>query len=315
MPKTIFNLRIDGTLLAEAQRLVDAGEFDNVAQMIEDALRDFLKSFDVLEDNDLDAAGLYHGADSQARNGHTGEKLRRTAAQSDGSLESYMLRSLLDTFDAQQLQAYDALVEAFYSLVQHPLQDAEMFALAEISNTFALKEALAVLHEAQHSKLPLSPDYLNLLLGERQGTTEGRASGDGSRPRSVGTLARSDGPAHVFADFDNPLAAEVAALYQKEIGELTEKVRDQIATYIVEFPDLQRWHEAFEAAAGMNKRSLRYVLGVLRGNGLKIVEQKSRENRGLSKSERHREAKRSRNKDYKDYWDARLKARQDAKPE
>ena len=95
---------------------------------------------------------------------------------------------------------------------------------------------------------------------------------------------------------------------------LTERVKEQIATYIVEFPDLERWQEAFAAAAGMNKRSLRYVLGVLRGNGEKVVDTKGRDKRGLSKSERHREAKRSRNEDYKDYWAAQLKAQQDTKP-
>ena len=302
MVKTTFSMPIDGKLLAEAQRLVDAGEFDNLAQMIEGALRDYLQNFDAASSDGRDApAGLLDSA------GHTPSA--REGVAGSAALEAYVLHGMIDSFDPQQRGEYEHLVEAYSTLVQHPLADAEMGALAEIYKTFRLEPVLSALDEAQHSKVPLSPAYLGALLSRRQESAAGAA------PQGLGSFARIDSPARVYADFDNPLAAEVASLYQKEIGELTEKVRDQIATYIVEFPDLQRWHAAFEAAAGMNKRSLRYVLGVLRGNGVKVVEPKGRDNRGLSKSERHREAKRSRNKDYKDYWDAKLKTQQNSKPE
>jgi hypothetical protein len=273
MLKSTFRLCLDAKLLAEAQRLVDAGEFDNLADMVESALRDFLQNFDA------------------------------------ASLDARALHGLTESFSQDERDGYERLVISYSALAQHPLQDGEMRELAEIFQTFGLQDSLNALDEAQNSRLPLSPSYLETLLEKR------KASMTGAAPQSVGSYGRvGDRPARVFADFDNPLAAEVASLYQKEIGELTEKVADQIRTYIVEFPDLERWHEAFEAAAGMNKRSLRYVLGVLRGNGARVVEQKGRDKRGLSKSERHREAKRSRNEDYKEYWDAQLKAQQNAKP-
>lgn len=329
MLKTIFSLRLDGELLAEAQRLVDAGEFDNLAQMVEDALRDYLKNFDAAVSGDgLDehvSSGL-HGNSNHPQSGRDdsagqpgavgGVPQLPPGAVSDAALEAFVLHGMTKAFDPLQLNAYEQLVEAYSALVQHPLQDAEMAALAEISGTAPLEDVLSALHEAEHSKVPLSPAYLGALLRERSSAKQTIESKEGAAPRRMGTAGWvSDGPIRVLADFDNPLAAEVAKLYEKEIGVLTEKVRDQIAMYIVEFPDLQRWDEAFAAMAGMNKHSLRYVLGVLRGNGMKVVDQKGRDNRGLSKSERHREAKRSRNKDYKDYWAARLKAKQDAKPD
>ncbi|MCA1554488.1 MAG: hypothetical protein LC737_08920, partial [Chloroflexi bacterium] len=75
------------------------------------------------------------------------------------------------------------------------------------------------------------------------------------------------------------------------------------------FPDVQRWHEAFEAAASMNHRNLRYVVGCLKNNGQK-VERKDTGKRATSKSEQVREQKRKRNQDYDDYWAERLKAKQ-----
>jgi hypothetical protein len=336
MVKATFSLRLEDKLLAAAQRLVDAGEFDNLAEMVESALRDYLLSFDAASPDDVlevparpillerDA----HGSQPAVAGVHetwaavppgSGSS---PSAVADDALDARVLIGLTDAFSDQEREEYERLVTS-YSLVaqrqfqeggmrelaQHQLQDGEMRELAEIFQTYGLQDALKALHEAQNSKVPLSPSYLETLLERRQTTTESTS------PKAIRTLGRvSDRPERVFADFDNPLAAEVATLYQKEIGELTEKVAEQIRTYIVEFPDLERWHEAFEAAAGMNKRSLRYVLGVLRGNGAKVVEKKGKDKRGLSKSERHREAKRSRNEDYKEYWDAQLKAQQNAKP-
>jgi len=348
MLKTSFSLRVDGKLLAEAQRLVDAGEFDSLADMVESALRDYLQSFDAAPSDDvLDAlvgSGVLDGDVQCSLPAHEGaagatptvtlapeapggtrpspsadfaEGIAASAplgpARSPlpaGSLDARVLRGLTEAFGQVDRDGYERLVISYSALAQHPLQDGEMRELAEIFQTYGLQESLNALDEAQNSRLPLSPSYLETLLQKRKPPTTGAA------PRSADSFGRlSDGPERVFADFDNPLAAAVAELYEKEIGLLTERVRDQIRTYTVEFPDLARWHEAFGAAAGMNKRSLRYVLGVLRGNAAKVVEQKGRDKGGLSKSERHREAKRSRNKDYKEYWDAKLKARQDPRSE
>ena len=311
MLKTTFSLRLDGKLLAEAQRLVDAGEFDNLADMVESALRGFLQSFDAAASGEgLDALAGAGVLDGDPLHAGATPPAPHAAEAPDAFLDARMLRHLTEAYSQVERDDYERLVVSYSALAQHPLEDGEMRELAEIFKTYGLQDSLNGLDEAQNSRLPLSPSYLEALLQKRKQVMSGAA------PQSAGTFGRvGDRPERVFADFDNPLAAEVASLYQKEIGELTEKVADQIRTYIVEFPDLQRWHEAFEAAAGMNKRSLRYVLGVLRGNAAKVVEQKGRDKRGLSKSERHREAKRSRNKDYKEYWDAKLKARQDAKPD
>ena len=311
MLKTTFSLRLDGKLLAEAQRLVDAGEFDNLADMVESALRGFLQSFDAAASGEgLDALAGAGVLDGDPLHAGATPPAPHAAEAPDAFLDARMLRHLTEAYSQVERDDYERLVVSYSALAQHPLEDGEMRELAEIFKTYGLQDSLNGLDEAQNSRLPLSPSYLEALLQKRKQVMSGAA------PQSAGTFGRvGDRPERVFADFDNPLAAEVASLYQKEIGELTEKVADQIRTYIVEFPDQLRWHEAFEAAAGMNKRSLRYVLGVLRGNATKVVEQKGRDKRGLSKSERHREAKRSRNKDYKEYWDAKLKARQDAKPD
>ena len=316
MLKSIYSLRLDGKLLAEAQRLIDAGEFDSLAEMVEKALRDYLQNFDAAQSGDgLDALagpGVLEGDGQHGLPAHDGTAppLTHAADASDAALDAFVLHGMTEAFDLMQREGYEQLVIAYSALAQHPLQDSEMRELAEIFGTYQLEDALNALDEAQNSRLPLTPSYLQALLLKRKESITGLAS------KNLGSFGRiGDQPERVFADFDNPLAAEVASLYQKEIGELTEKVADQIRTYIVEFPDLLRWHEAFEAAAGMNKRSLRYVLGVLRGNGSKVVEQKGRDNRGLSKSERHREAKRTRNKEYEEYWDAQVKASQDVKPD
>jgi Arc/MetJ-type ribon-helix-helix transcriptional regulator len=374
MVKTMYSLRLDGKLLAEAQRLVDAGEFDSLADMVEKALRDYLQSFDAASSDDgpdarlrrilLDGAGAGSSAAHAAaappsqdgvpttgsREPADGGPQARSAAEPtagsseppgsgpqarsagvretgslapiDDALDARVLKGLTDAFSEQEREEYERLVTS-YSLVaqrqfqeggirelaQHQLQDGEMRELAEIFQTYGLQDALNALHEAQNSKVPLSPSYLETMLARSQTTTESMG------PKTIGTFRRmSDGPERVFADFDNPLAAEVAVLYEKEIGLLTERVRDQIRTYIVEFPDLQRWQEAFDAAAGMNKRSLRYVLGVLRGNATKVVEQKGKDKRGLSKSERVRTEKRKQSADYFKRWEDKRKARQKSDP-
>ena len=318
MLKTTFSLRLDGMLLAEAQRLVDAGEFDSLAEMVESALRDYLKSFDAAPSGDgLDARIGPDGLDGEGQRslsahdgalGATPPMLHDPEAPG-ASLDARVLRGLTEAFGQVERDGYERLVISYSALAQYPLQDGEMRELAEIFQTYGLQESLNALDEAQNSRLPLSPSYLETLLQKRKPPITGVA------PQSVGSFGRlSDGPERVFADFDNPLAAAVAKLYEKEIGLLTERVRDQIRTYTVEFPDLERWHEAFEAAAGMNKRSLRYVLGVLRGNAAKVVEQKGRDRRGLSKSERVRTEKRKQSADYFQRWEEKRKSKQQSDP-
>jgi Arc/MetJ-type ribon-helix-helix transcriptional regulator len=316
MLKNLFSLRLDDKLLAEAQRLVDAGEFGSLAEMVESALRDFLQDFDAAPSGDglraLMGPGALDSAGQRGEPAHVGAapSVLHDPDASGAALDGRMLHHLTEAYSQAERDGYERLVIAYSALAEHPLQDGEMRELAEIFKTYELEESLNGLDDAQHSRLPLSPSYLAMLLEKR------RAARAGTAPQNAASFGRAwDGPERVSADFDNPLAAAVSTLYEKEIGVLTERVKEQIATYIVEFPDLERWQEAFAAAAGMNKRSLRYVLGVLRGNGAKVVDTKGRDKRGLSKSERHREAKRSRNKDYKEYWDAKLKARQDAKPD
>jgi len=75
--------------------------------------------------------------------------------------------------------------------------------------------------------------------------------------------ARPRGPNFASADEKDPLLAEVARLYLSEIGTITEGVADQLRALVREYPNLEWWHEAFEAVIRSNIRRLDYVVGCL----------------------------------------------------
>jgi hypothetical protein len=293
MAKTTIGAQIDRALLAEAQRLLDAGEFRNLNELVEAALREFIENFDAASPLSR-VASLRDAGDAVAHTGLPQE-----------SLEARQIKGMMADLDEKERAEFDKFVEAYTPVAGQPPSDEDIVHLLAIFRTYATRKILAALHDAQSSHVPLSPHYLETILEKSEPKTVEREG------RKVGTITGVNGkPPRTYTDFDNPLAAEVASLYEKEIGELTEKVKEQLTLYVVEFPDLQRWHEAFEAAATMNKRNWRYVMGCLRNTGAQKFEQKGKARRGISKSEQYRTEKRKRNHDYDRYWDDKLKAKQ-----
>ncbi|MBI1801242.1 MAG: hypothetical protein HYR71_06405, partial [Chloroflexi bacterium] len=148
--------------------------------------------------------------------------------------------------------------------------------------------------------VPLTPRYLEAIIA-RLDQVERAVTPNPSPIPGRGAGVRS-----------NPALALVAKLYEQEIGGLTEKISDQLRVLVAEYPGAERWQHAFEAAATMNKRNLRYVVKCVKNYGNDDVQhhEKATTSRGASKSERHRDTKRRRIKDYEDYWDEDFKTSQ-----
>lgn len=198
--------------------------------------------------------------------------------------------------DGRERADCDMFLQAYAMVAGHPLDDAETLRLIESFGVFEGRRLMDALHVAQGSKMPLSPLYIETLLDTAERARQEREAGTAPRAR---------------IEVQSKLMKEVATLYEAEIGAITEKVANQLRALVEEYPDAARWNEAFAAAAEMNKRNLRYVIGVLRGAGKPKPEAAGRSTGGLSKSKRLRETKRSRDKNYDAYWGAKLKARQD----
>jgi len=218
--------------------------------------------------------------------------------------ENTFLYGLMAEFDPLERQHFEEFVMAYVGVAQHVIDDDELVSLLEIFRAYGFKRALAALHDIQDSKVPLSPRYLETVL-EKSSAQEVETG-----IQSVASIQPS--PARVRSEFSNPLAAEVATLYQREIGDLTAKVSEQLIALVEDYPDLQKWHQAFQAAATMNKRSLAYVVGCLRNNGQKKVEGREygQASGRVSKSKRNRQEKQRHIKNYEDYWNEDYKASQ-----
>jgi Arc/MetJ-type ribon-helix-helix transcriptional regulator len=265
MAKVDFRAQLDKALLVEVERLVDAGEYDDAAAVVEDALRAFLETFEA-------------------------------ATPESVSLAARTVKGMMADLDAMQREQFEEFVTAYGSVAPHVIRDDEMVSLLELFKAYGFKRVLRAVHDVQDSKLPLSPSYMETILEKAEPPAERQPAPGTRRP----------------AGMDSPLLAEVASLYEKEIGPLTEKIGEQLVVLVSEFPDLARWHEAFGAAASMNKKNLRYVVGCLRGNGLKKVEQKDKGKHGISKSERVRSERRKQSEDYYKRWEEKRKAREQA---
>ncbi|MEP7200120.1 MAG: hypothetical protein ABI874_09900, partial [Chloroflexota bacterium] len=222
MARTTISAQVDKTLLAEAQRLVDAGEFRTVGEVVEEALQEYLANFAV------------------------------TLPPITLSLEARVVQGLLADLDALEREQLEEFVTAYGGVTQRAITDDELVSLLELFKAYSFKRVLSAMHEAQASKVPLSPRYLETILEKSAPPVVEREAVAPSRPR-LGT--------------DDPLLAAVAHMYEQEIGPLTEKIGQQLIALVAEHPDLERWHEAFDAAASMNKKNLRYVIGCLRNNG------------------------------------------------
>jgi Arc/MetJ-type ribon-helix-helix transcriptional regulator len=264
MAKSEFRVQLDKALLADMQRLVDAGEYDNAAAVVEEALRAFLQNFEAVPSK-------------------------------NESLEARAVQGLMAELDSIEREQFEEFVTAYGSVAQHDIRDEEMVKLLEIFSAFGFMRALRAVHEVQDSKVPLSPNYLETMLEKTEPPASERTA--------TTTLRMLDG-------MHNPLLSHVAKMYEKEIGELTEKIGEQLIVLVSEFSDEAQWNDAFGAAASMNKKNLRYVEGCLRGNGARQAEQKDKGKRGLAKSERVRSERRKQSDDYYRRWEEKRKARQ-----
>ena len=264
MSKTIIAAQLDKQVFDDAQRLIEAGHFNSLDELLEAALRTFVLKY----------------------------------AQGSPSLVARTVQAMMSGLDALGREQFEEFVAGYAGVTQQVIDDDEMLSLLEIFNAYGFRRAMSALDDAQHSRVPLSARYLETILEKLAPPPAG--------VREIKNEERT--PASVRAG-DDPLLAEIAGLYEQEIGGLTEKVCEQLQLLVGEFPDVKRWHEAFEAAASMNKRNLRYVVGCLKNNAHK-TERKGTGRRVTSKSEQVREQKRKRNQDYEDYWSERLKAKQ-----
>jgi Arc/MetJ-type ribon-helix-helix transcriptional regulator len=264
MAKVDFRIQLDKSLWVEVQRLIDAGEYDNAAAVVEDALRAFIETFEA-------------------------------AAPEPVSLAARTVKALMAELDGIEREQFEEFVTAYGSVARHVIRDDEMVSLLEIFKAYGFRRALRAVHDVQDSKLPLSPSYLETILEKAEPPPVER--------RETTTL-------QALAGMDNPTLAEIAVLYEKEIGPLTEKIGEQLIVLATEFPNLERWNEAFGAAASMNKKNLRYVIGCLRGNGVKKIDSKDKGKRGPAKSERVRSERRKQSEDYYKRWEEKRKARE-----
>lgn len=65
----------------------------------------------------------------------------------------------------------------------------------------------------------------------------------------------------------DPVLAEVVAMYEQEIGPITQMVAEELKAMTEEVRDLERWRGAFRAAVAANVRRWSYVRACLRGDG------------------------------------------------
>jgi DnaD/phage-associated family protein len=280
--KVSLMVQVDKKLKEEAQRLIP-GQFNNMSELVSEAIYELVQGFEEREQAQQSAARAFRG--------------------------------LKEQWDTEQRKHFDEFIVAYTSLAPDAPQDDElMLQLAEIFNAgySNIGLLLAALHEAKDSQIPLTPNYLESLVIKALPPAPKEAT-----PMEAITVA-SEAPVVTRAPVgtDNPVLAEVSKLYEQEIGGLTEKVGEQLKSLVTDYPDMELWHEAFEAAATMNKRNLRYVVACLKNVGKpKPGTAKGEGKRGTSQSERLRSNKRKQIKDYEEYWDQKLKERQKARAE
>jgi Arc/MetJ-type ribon-helix-helix transcriptional regulator len=266
MPKVDFRIQLDKSLWVEVQRLIDAGEYDNAAAVVEDALRAFIETFEA-------------------------------AAPEKESPETRTLKWMMVHLDPMQREQFHKIIESYTKLAEPP-SDPETVELLTMFGTHGYRKMFWALDEIQTSQIPLSIFYLETILDKDSQTTPSTAE------RQKSTMSQ------LLVGIDNPLVGDVAKMYESEIAPLTEKVRDQIVTLVEDFPKLEQWHEAFSAAASMNKKNLAYVVGCLRGNGKSKEERQKHgtDKTSVSKSSRNRSEKQRRIRNYEDYWNEDFKA-------
>ncbi len=272
MPKVTLTAQLNKQLLDRAQPLIAAGQFKNMDELLDEALRTFLLNY-------------------------------QTAQQpAEASLAARVVQGLMADVSPLEREQFEEFVAAYVGLAQHSLDDDGILNLLEVFKAYGFKRALAAVHDAQDSKVPLTPRYLETILE--------RSAAERESHKVPTVMSEVTAPPRVQIGSDNPLLAAVAKMYEQEIGGLTEKVCEQLKELVGEYPELERWHAAFEAAATMNKRSLRYVVGCLKGDAARRDSPKTdeKEKTRLSNRERHRSEKAKRIQNYEDYWNEDFKA-------
>ena len=275
MSKISLSVSLDARLHAEARRLVEADEFDSLSALVAEAIQALVQRYEAVEQRIED------------------------------SMAGRVFQGLMNELDVDERAQFDEFLTAYVGVAQPLLSDDDMVSLLSSFTAHGLKRSLTALHEIQTSKVLLTPHYLETMLEEKVPPVV----------KQTLTQIETSTPPRVSFGVDNPTLAVVAKLYETEIGGLTEKIGEQLKALIADYPAVEHWHEAFEAAATMNKRNLRYVAACLKGVWkTKIEAQKGRSKDEISKRERHHSEKRKRVKDYENYWNEDFESTQKKQP-
>lgn len=175
----------------------------------------------------------------------------------------------------QEKEALETVVTAYRGISGRPLDDRLILTLMQLSDEYGPTWAVNAILEVGKVQQLVSPEYVKSVL--LRWRSEGHIPG-------VQTVTES-------APATDDLLVKVMALYQQEIEmaqPLTPAIRDHLLALTEEFRDLDKWTRAFAKAAEYNRRSLRYVEGVLREKGKKPASTTRRS----TKSRRQRGAKR-----------------------
>src|SRR5205823_1239740 len=164
---------LDSSLFDDAQRLIEAGHFDSLDALLNAALRTFVLKY----------------------------------AQGPASLVARTVQAMMSGLDALAREQFEEFVAGYAGIAQQVIDDDEMLSLLEIFNAYGFKQAMSALHDAQHSRVPLSARYLETILEK-----------SAPAPPGLPEIRNAERTPPSVRAGDDPVLAEVAALYEQEIG-------------------------------------------------------------------------------------------------
>ena len=260
----------------EALRLVEAGEYPNMAELVSEAVRELAQQFEPVQH------------------------------QITASLAGRTVQALMAAFTPADQENFDVFYNAYMSIVKEPPNDESLIGIIEIFKTYRLEQLLTALHNLQDSKLPLTPLYLGTMMEQLSRPAPHRIEPNPAESPPGTAAAR----AYIHDEEANPVLAAVTKLYEQEIGRITENIGQQLIALVADYTDVAVWQEAFEAAASMNKRNLRYIKACLRNYGKPNAkgDQKGQDSRAGSTHWRGRENVSTSDTEYYQNWYERLKA-------
>ncbi len=282
MTTVTLTTQIDGHLLDDAQRLVDAGEFDSLRELVAEALAQLLRKYEM--------AGA-------------------TIAQQQ--ITARIVQGMTARLDPPAREQFEEFVAAYTSVAEEPPTDDAMVSLLEIFSAFGFKDALAAVHDVQHSKVMLTPRYLMTILEKVTPVSYPEINSGASYTKQH----EHDLLSSLVLGEQDTVLAEVAKLYGQEIEKfepITEMRADDMRQLVAEYHDLERWRQGFAAMSIRSpERRWRYVVKCVKnyGNESSVLNRKVQAKRDISKSEQHRAEKRRQNEDYYRRWEDKAKAR------